>query len=133
MVPLPAAAIILKAVAGPFKQIFWGVMDGWVVTTGVSFTTTVTSLVSGQPAAVRLDTVYKVVITGEAVTVAPLLALNVVVGDQLYIPLPPVAVKFILWPVQIAGAVGLTFKTFTPELAAMLKVELSLLNPSVIM
>ena len=47
-------------------------------------------------------TVYVVVAEGVAVTVAPLVALNPVAGDQLYV-FPPVAVSVALWLGQIVA------------------------------
>jgi hypothetical protein len=47
------------------------------------------------------------VLVGEAVTVAPVVALKPVAGDQLYV-VAPLAVKEVLFPEQIVGDAGLT-------------------------
>jgi hypothetical protein len=57
--------------------------EGVLVTVGRGFTVTVTVVVLVQPAALTPVTVYVVVAVGEAVTAAPVVALNPVAGDQV--------------------------------------------------
>lgn len=52
-------------------------------------------------------TVYVVVVVGEAVTVAPVVPLNPVAGDQLYV-LAPLAVKVALLPAHMVTLAGVT-------------------------
>ena len=65
---------------------------------------TVTVLVPVQVSELVPVTVYVVVTVGEAVTVAPVVALSAVAGDQLYVS-APVAVR----SEQDAALVGVTF------------------------
>ena len=60
-----------------------------------------------QPEAFVPDIVYVVVTLAVQLTVAPVLALNPVTGDQLYV-LAPVAVIVADEPMHIAGEVGVT-------------------------
>ena len=73
-----------------------------------------------------------VVMAGLAATVAPLVVFNPVPGLQLNILLPPEAVRFTLCPWQIVALVGVISNMLMPIAAAMLKVQLSPLNPSII-
>jgi hypothetical protein len=75
-------------------QIVAGDMD----TTGWAVIVTVTCAVAVHPRASPV-TVYVVVVSGFAVTVEPVVALNAVAGDQAYV-LAPFAVKVVFWPVH---------------------------------
>jgi hypothetical protein len=92
------------------------------VTVGLGFTVTVTFFVRGQLNA-PIDpevTVYVIVLAGVAVTVAPVVALKLVLGLHVYTPLPPLAVSTTpAPPVHIVGLGGFTFKMFTPETAVI--------------
>jgi hypothetical protein len=105
------------------------------VTVGLGFTVTVTVFVSGQLNA-PIDpevTVYVIVLAGVAVTVAPVVALKLVLGLHVYTPLPPLAVSATpAPPAQILAVVGVTLSTFTPEVALILKLQTSPPKPSII-
>ena len=88
----------------PFKQTATGFADA--LTVGGTFTITVTVADALHPAALVPITVYVVVVVGLAVTVAPVVALNPVAGDQPYV-IPPEAVNETpVLPKQIDGADG---------------------------
>ena len=89
---------VVKAVSGPVS-----VMDGAEPTVTV---TVVVFTHDGVPAVVPV-TVYVVVEVGLAVTVAPLVALNPVAGDHVYV-LAPEAVRLTLPAKAIEGAAGVT-------------------------
>jgi hypothetical protein len=105
------------------------------VTVGLGFTVTVTFFVSGQLNAPTDPevTVYVIVLAGVAVTVAPVVALKLVFGLHEYTPLPPLAVNATpALPAHIVGVAGVTFNTFTPAVAVMLKSQTSPPYPSII-
>lgn len=99
---------------------------------GGSLTVTITSFVMGQKPPSVLVAVYVVVRAGEAITVVPLVVFNPAAGLQVNMPLPPDAVRLTLLPLQITGFAGVISRIFTPVFAAMVNVQLSLLNPSII-
>lgn len=71
----------------------------FTVTTGFGFTVTLQVLVPTHEPVVPV-TVYTVVTVGLAVTLAPVVALNPVAGDQLYV-VAPLAVRVVELPRQI--------------------------------
>jgi hypothetical protein len=97
--------------------------EGGAVTVGFGDTVTVTFFVRGQTM-VPIEpevTVYVIVAVGVAITVAPVVALKLVAGLQVYVPLPPLAVSETPGlPTHIVGALGVTFNTFTPDIAVIL-------------
>lgn len=131
MFPAVNGAVIVIVPVG-VEQVGCAVTDN-VGAAGTGFTVTVTVLVVGQPEGVALVTVYVLPprVVGLAVTVAPLVVLSPVPGLQLYVPLPPLAVRFTLCPLQIEGAEGLISRMFTPEFAASVKLQRSPLAPSI--
>ena len=86
---------------------------GLTVMVGKGFTVTVTVAVPVQPDDVVPVTVYVVVTVGFAVTVAPVVELRFVAGDQTYV-LAPLAVNDVLFPIQMLGADGLTVMVALP-------------------
>jgi hypothetical protein len=80
-------------------------------TLGIGFTVTVTFAVLLHPVVGAVPvTVYSVVDVGLAVTVAPVLADNPVIGDQANVldAIDELAVKLTELPLQMAGVVGVT-------------------------
>lgn len=71
------------------------------VTVGIALTVTVTVAVLTQPFDPVPVTVYVVVAAGVAVTLVPVVALNAVAGDQIYV-IAPLAVNTVEEPLQIA-------------------------------
>jgi hypothetical protein len=81
--------------------------EGVMLTVGSGFTVMVTVVKFVQPAAVVPVTVYVVVAPGVAVTVAPVVWLSPVAGDQVYVA-APLAVKLVDPPMQIVDEEGVT-------------------------
>lgn len=94
-----------------------------ITAVGFGFTVTVTCAVPVQPFEVPV-TVYVVVAVGLAVTTAPVVGVNPVVGLQLYV-VAPLAVSEALLPLQIVADAGETVTTGlgltvnVPELVAV--------------
>ena len=75
------------------------------VVTGEGITVTVTISVFVHPVALVPVAVYVVVLTGLAITAAPVIADNPVAGDQLKVT-APLAVNEVLLPLQIVAEAG---------------------------
>jgi hypothetical protein len=80
---------------------------GETATTGFEFTVTATVVIAVQPPDADPVTVYVMVDVGEAITVAPVVALRAVDGDQAYV-VPPEAVSETFDPLQIDAEEGVT-------------------------
>ena len=77
-----------------------GVID--IVNVAETFTVTVTVCVSVHPLTAVPVTVYVVVIVGQALTLAPVVALSAVAGDHVYV-FAPLAVNVAQFPEQIVA------------------------------
>jgi hypothetical protein len=102
--------------------------EGEILTDGEAFTVTVTVEMPVQPPVVPV-TVYVVVLVGEAVTVAPVVALKPVAGDQLYV-VAPLAVNTVLLPEQMVADEGDTL-TVGEELTVTVTVVVPIHPPVV--